>query len=125
LHLNHGAEVFSKRSVEVGDELNMLFKTVAYNPWVVSDFVGPNSNVPTVMLSAIDIPFALLEFTYKASLLLPNSGASLAAASGRVYDFSPVVANNGMLLNLSNAVVFTLLTVLTSVAVMVRPTPGA
>jgi hypothetical protein len=68
--------------------------------------------------------FALPGTTYLASWLLANSGASIAAMSGKAYEFLPVVAITGMRLNFSNAVVLALLAVLTSVTVIVMPTPG-
>jgi hypothetical protein len=62
----------------------------------------------------------LLEFTYKASLLLPNLEALIIVVSSRIYNFLLVVANNRILLNLLNAIVFILLIVLTLVAIIVK-----
>lgn len=124
LHFDHGGEVSSDCSIEARDKIDVLIEQIAYDPAVVGDRDRSRSDISKVISLVINLSFTLLGPTYRDSWLLSSSGASTAAASGRVYDCLPVVANAGMRLNLSNAVVFALLTVLTSVTVIVMPARG-
>lgn len=124
MHFDHGAEIPCECSVEAGDQFLVLLEQVLHNTGFVSDRDCASSNIANVLLSVVKVSFTLSGSTYRDSRLLSNSGAPTAATPGRVYDSLPVVANSGMRLNLSNAVVFALLTVFTSVTVIVMPASG-
>lgn len=120
MELDHGAEVLAERGIEAGDELRLLIEQVPYNSSIIGNCDRSSSNIPSNELSIIYTP-VLWGSTYWASWLLANSGASIEATSGKVYEFLPVVTITGMRLNLSKAMVLKLLTVLTSVTVIVIP----